>query len=86
MDIIQIIVESGALAQIDMPEGFRNIISLLRAFAAILAVAALIYSGVAFATGRVDNALYGIVAAGMLGISVALVKIIFEGTGDGLDF
>jgi hypothetical protein len=86
MDMLLTLFDAGLLAQITMPEGFRNIMGILRAFAAVLAVGALIFSGIAFATGRVDSALWGITAAGILGISVALVKVIFDGTGDGLDF
>lgn len=86
MDLFLTIIDWGILAQVTMPEGFRNIMGILRAFAAVLAVGALIFSGIAFATGRVESALWGIIAAGILGISVALVKVIFDGTGDGLNF
>ena len=86
MDLVQTIIDASHLAQITMPEGFRNIIGYLRAFAAVLAVGGLIASGIMFAVGRVEAAIWGIVAAGILGISVALVKVIFDGTGDGLDF
>lgn len=86
MELYHTIIEGGLLAQVSMPEGFRNIMGILRAFAAVLAVGALIFSGIAFAGGRVESALWGIIAAGILGISIALVKVIFESTGDGLDF
>ncbi|MBK1884142.1 hypothetical protein JIN85_17105 [Luteolibacter pohnpeiensis] len=86
MHAIHTIVEFSALAQISIPEGFKSIMTLLRAFAALLAVAALIYAGVTFATGRVEASLWGIIAAGILGLSVALVKVIFDGTGDTLGF
>ena len=86
MHLIHSIVEFSALAQISIPEGFKNIMPILRAFAALLAVAALIFAGISFATGRVESSLYGIIAAGILGVSVALVKVIFDGTGDSLDF
>ena len=86
MELYQIIIDASFLAQVTMPEGFRNIMGILRAFAAVLAVGALIFSGIAFAAGRVESALWGITAAGILGVSVALVKVIFDSTGDGLDF
>ena len=76
------------LAQTELPEGIGKILNLLRMVAFLLAVAALIVAGIMFGQGRVEAAVYGVVAAGILALSGTIVKFAFEQTGDdlGIDF
>lgn len=72
------------IAQTGLEDGIGNIIRLLRIVAFMLAVGALIIAGIMFAQGRVEAAIYGVVAAGLLALSGAIVKFAFEQTGDDL--
>ena len=73
------------LAQADgLGSGIKTILTLLRMIAFLLAVGALIISGIMFAQGRVEAAIYGVVAAGILALSGAIVNFAFSKTGDDL--
>ena len=51
----------------------------------ILSIASLIVAAIMFGTGRVEAAVYGVAAAGLLALSAAITKFAFEATGDDFD-
>ena len=90
IDTIQIFLngvpEFGVLAQAtELGPQIKEIIKLLRMIALILAIASLIVSAIMFGTGRVEAAVYGVAAAGILALSASIVKFAFEATGDDFD-
>ena len=70
----------------DLSGQIKEIIKLLRMIAFILSIASLIVAAIMFGTGRVEAAVYGVAAAGILALSASIVKFAFEATGDDFDF
>ena len=68
------------LAQTTLETGVGNILKLLRIVAFMLAVGALIISGIAFGQGRTEAAIYGVIAAGILALSGAITSWAFSQT------
>ncbi len=78
--------DSAILAQAtDLGGQIKDIIKLLRMIAFILSIASLIVAAIMFGTGRVEAAIYGVAAAGILALSASIVKFAFEATGDDFD-
>ena len=91
IDTIQLFLTSvpelGILAQAtDLGGQIKDIIKLLRMIAFILSIASLIVAAIMFGTGRVEAAVYGVAAAGILALSASIVAAAFEATGDDFDF
>ena len=72
-------------AATDLAGQIKEVIKLLRMIAYILSIASLIVSAIMFGTGRVEAAVYGVAAAGILALSASIVKFAFEATGDDFD-
>lgn len=85
-EVFSIASEFSVLAQTSGVDGMTGILKQIRAIAYILAVVAVIASAYQLYQGRIDNALFGAAAAGLIGFSAVLTKILFEATGDELDF
>lgn len=69
------------LAQAGVETGLEAILRLLRMISFLLAVAALVIAGIMFGTGRVEAALFGVTAAGILGLAPSIVNFAFSETG-----
>lgn len=70
----------------DLTSQIKEFISLIRIIAFVLALVAFCASALLFATGRVESALYGLVAAGLLALSATIVSAAFKIGGDDTDF
>ncbi len=68
------------LAQAGVENGIGGILRLLRMISYLLAVASLVIAGIMFGTGRVEAALYGVTAAGILGLAPSIVNFAFSET------
>jgi len=68
------------LAQAGLEPGLGSIFRLLRMISLLLAVAALVIAGIMFGTGRVEAALFGVTAAGILGLAPSIVSFAFSET------
>lgn len=81
------VFDPAILAQAtDLSGQIKEIIKLLRMIAFILSIASLIVAAIMFGTGRVEAAVYGVAAAGILALSGSIVAAAFEATGDDFDF
>ena len=68
------------LAQAGVETGLGGILRLLRMISYLLAVAALVVAGIMFGTGRVESAIFGVMAAGILGLAPSIVNFAFSET------
>ncbi len=66
----------------DLAENFSGIINIINMVGLVLAFGGLIFSAVMFMMGQTERVLYGLVGAGIGGLSFIIVKVMF-GTGGG---
>ena len=81
MELLLTSFEMGLLAQAEIGEGLGKIVNYIRLISMLLCLGALIYSGVTFATGRVEAALWGLVGGGICGLSWIITQKFFEAGG-----
>lgn len=81
MEILMTLFEMGLLAQAGLETGLGKIVNYIRLISMILCLGALIYSGITFATGRVEAALWGLVGGGICGLSWVITQKLYEAGG-----
>ena len=81
MELLLTAFEMSLLAQVEIGEGLGKIVNYIRLVSMLLCLGALIYSGVTFATGRVEAALWGLAGGGICGLSWIITKKFFEAGG-----
>ena len=69
------------VAQSSFREGLGEIVNVIRLVSMILCFGALIYSGVNFAIGRVESALWGLGGAGICGLAWVITQKLYEAGG-----
>jgi len=81
MELLLTVFEMGLLAQAGLEDGLGKIVNYVRQISMLLCLGALIYSGITFATGRVEAALWGLAGAGICGLSWIITQKFFEAGG-----
>lgn len=69
------------LAQSGFREGLGEIVNVIRLVSMVLCLGALIFSGVTFALGRVEAALWGLGGAGICGLAWVITQKLYEAGG-----
>lgn len=62
-----------------------NIVSILNMVGLVLAFGGLLFAAVMFMMGQTERVLYGLVGAGIGGLSFVIVKVMFAAGSDGTD-
>lgn len=73
---------SPVFAAIALPDGIAKIINMLKMVSFLLAVAMLIVASIMFSLGKVESAIFGATAAGVLALATSIVHFAFTAAGD----
>ena len=68
------------LAQTGLEPGLGSVLRLIRMISYLLAVVCLVVSGISFALGKTDAALFGVTASGILALAPSIVNFAFSET------
>ena len=72
------------LAQSELTDGLGKVAGIINSISMILFFAALVMSGVMFASGRTEHLKYGLVGTGVGALSWILTKAFFQASGSDL--
>lgn len=73
------LAQAGTEAQ--MAENFSGIVNILNMVGLVLAFGGLLFAAVMFMMGQTERVLYGLVGAGIGGLSFIIVKVMFTSGG-----
>lgn len=65
----------------DLTESFSGIINILNLVGLVLAFGGLLFAAVMFMMGQTERVLYGLVGAGIGGLSFIIIKVMFSTAG-----
>jgi hypothetical protein len=79
-------LDFSTLAQAsDLAGQIKEVIKLIQIISYLLAVGLCVVSAISFGSGRVEAAIYGVAAAGILALAPSIVKFAFEAAGGDFD-
>ena len=84
-NILRFTMPLAQTSETTLAGNMSNIVSILNMVGLVLAFGGLLFAAVMFMMGQTERVLYGLVGAGIGGLSFVIVKVMFAAGSDGTD-